>query len=141
MQKTTAASSKADRIEFWDNSETKEPPMVILVFKTWDDILNSKSHEIYNSLLDKTDHKSTFLKIEEVNGNVTMSFVDGKNDIHFSVKNLKYSKNQLDKFFNNIVPNRTFGFVFGLHDSNSNRPMLAPTKKEFEIMTLAGIIK
>lgn len=34
MQETKAAFSRANRIEFWDNSKAKEPPIVILVFNT-----------------------------------------------------------------------------------------------------------
>ncbi len=84
MQKTTAAFSQCDHIEFHEGlDEYKQPPVVILVYENWDKILNSNSHEVYNTLLEKTDVKSTFLKVQEQDNRLKISFIDGKNDIHF----------------------------------------------------------
>ena len=144
MQKTTAAFSQCDHIEFHENlDEYKQPPIVILVYDNWDKILNSNSHEVYNTLLEKTDVKSTFLKVEEQDNRLTISFIDGKNDIHFSVKNLKYKKTQLDKFLEKIKPNHSIAFVLGMPNEGHEMPMLAKTnrKEGIQILSLAGIVK
>lgn len=140
MQRTTAAFSQCDRIEFWYDKERNEPPVIILVFSTQDGLIKSKSREVYNELLDKLDFKTTFFKIVEQNNRAFISFVDGVSDIHLTVKNLKYSPGQLNDFLKKVDKNGPFAFLLGL-DNNKDRPIIVPTKDKFEIMTLAGFIK
>lgn len=123
--------SKALRIEFW--KETEQPSIVILVFD------KPKALTAFNDLLDMVSNKSTFLKLSE-SDLLTVSFIDAVEDFHITIPNLNYDKNKLNEFKNSLPKNTSFGFCLGLNNPDGGRPFLLPTKKEFEIITLAGYI-